>query len=185
MLNVTDEQLCSLAQSGDTDARDRLVARYISLVGARAAVYSHTSSAYDCDDLGQEGFIGLVSAINHYDGSYGASFRTFAALNIDRRITDAVRLALRKRQVPDSLKVELDDQLPSAADDPESTALMRDTLRRIFAEIEERTSDFERKVLTMTMSGYSYAEAAQKLGCTAKAVENALARVRRKLNRYK
>ena len=184
--NVTDEQLCSLAQSGDTDARDRLVARYISLVGARAAVYSQTPSHFDCEDLGQEGFIGLVSAINNYNGSYGASFRTFAALNIDRRITDAVRLALRKRQVPDSVKVSADGDLNLAsADDPEGTALLRDTLRRIFAELAERTSNLERQVLALTLNGYSYSEIAKRLDCPCKKVENALSRVRRKLNHLK
>ena len=184
MQNMTDEQLCSMAQSGNTDARDRLVARYISFVGARAAVYAPISGAADRDDFGQEGFIGLVSAINRFDPSYGASFRTFAALNIDRRITDAVRLALRKRRVPDSVTVAASDDIASA-DDPAQTALMRDTLRRIFTELEERTSLMERRVLTMIMNGYSYAEAANQLGCSPKSVENALARVRRKLNNYK
>jgi len=185
VLNVTDEQLCSMAQSGDTDACDRLVVRYISLVGARAAVYSHQSSTFDCEDLGQEGFIGLVSAIDSYDQSYGASFRTFAALNIDRRITDAVRLALRKRQIPQSATVSIDGEQLSAGESPENTAILRDTLSRIFTEIKDRTSSLEQKVLTLTMSGYSYAEIAKRIGCSAKAVENALARVRRKLNRFK
>lgn len=184
MQNVTDEQLCSMAQSGDTDARDRLVARYISFVGARAAVYTPVSGAADREDFGQEGFIGLVSAIDRYDPSYGASFRTFAALNIDRRITDAVRLALRKRRVPEGVTLPADSDI-SSADDTEQTALMRDTLRRIFAELEQRTSPLEKQVLMLIMNGCSYSEAAKKLNCTPKTVENALSRVRRKLNHYK
>ena len=181
--NVTDEQLCSLSQSGDTDARDRLVVRYISLVGARAAVYANQSSSFECEDLGQEGFIGLVYAIDNYNPSFGASFRTFAALNIDRRITDAVRTALRKRQVPDNVKVALSNEQIASNDDPENTAILRDTLNRIFADIESRTSDLERKVLALSMNGYSYAEIAKRVGSSSKGVENALARVRRKLNK--
>ncbi len=184
MHNVTDEQLCLLAQSGDTDARDLLVSRYISFVGARAAAYAPVSITVDRDDYGQEGFIGLVSAIDSFDPSYGASFRTFAALNIDRRITDAVRSTLRKSQIPDSVKVA-DEVDIAAADNPEQTALMRDTLRRLFAELEKRTSPMERQVLALIMNGYTYGEAAKRLNCSAKAVENALARVRRKLNHYK
>ncbi len=184
MQKLTDEQLCSMAQSGDTHARDLLVARYISFVGARAAAYAPVSITVDRDDYGQEGFIGLVSAIDSFDPSYGASFRTFAALNIDRRITDAVRSTLRKSRVPDSAKVADGSEI-AAADNTEQTALMRDTLRRIFAELEMRTSPMERQALAMIMNGYTYGEAAKRLNCSAKAVENALTRVRRKLNHYK
>lgn len=180
---LSDEQLCALAQSGDSTAADRLAARYISIISSRASAYKPISGSFDREDLGQEGFIGLIGAINRYNPDCGASFRTFAVLNIDRRITDAVRTSLRKRQVPDSAKSDCD--VPSESSDPESTAIMRDTIRRINDELLSHTSETERSALTLHLNGYSYAEIAQKLGCNTKAVENALARVRRKLNHYK
>ncbi len=182
MAELSDEQLCALAQAGDTAAANRLCARYISLISARASAYKPISGSFDREDLGQEGFIGLVSAINRYNPDCGAAFRTFAVLNIDRRITDAVRSSLRKRRVPDSAK---SDYEAVGTDSPEGTAIMRDTLSRIEQELRTSTSETERRSLMLHLSGYSYAEVAEILGCNAKAVENALGRVRRKLNRFK
>lgn len=179
MTELSDEKLCELARSGDASARDRLVARYFSLVGMRASAYLPVGG-FEHEDLGQEGFIGLIGAIDKYDPSFGASFRTFALLNIDRRITDAVRAALRKKQVPDSAKVDVAEI--EGDSDPENTAILRDTLRRVTEGIEKRTSDFERKVMKLSLSGCTYSQIASRLGCSAKSVENALGRVRRKLD---
>ncbi len=180
---ITDEQLCTLAKKGDLAARDKLVARYISVVSSRASAYRPVSGSFDRDDLGQEGFIGLISAIDSFDESYGASFSTFAVLNIDRRITDAVRRALRKRNVPDSAKVAADNLVDDS--DPANAAIARDTLRRVIEGLNSRTSERERMVLMLHLSGYSHSEAASRLGCSLKAIEGALARVRRKLNHLK
>ena len=182
MTELTDEQLCLLAQSGDETAANRLAARYISLISARASAYKPVSGSFDREDLGQEGFIGLIGAINRYNPECGAAFRTFAVLNIDRRITDAVRASLRKRQVPDSAKSDCD---VAGHDSPETTAIMRDTLARINEELRCSTSEIERRSLQLHLSGYSYAEVAKILDCNQKSVENALGRVRRKLNRFK
>ncbi len=182
LTELTDEQLCALAQAGDAGAANRLAARYISLISARASAYKPISGSFDSEDLGQEGFIGLIGAVNRYNSECGASFRTFAVLNIDRRITDAVRASLRKRQVPDSAKADCDI---AGHDSPEATAIMRDTLARINEELRTGTSEIERKSLALHLSGYSYAEVAERLGCSQKSVENALGRVRRKLNRFK
>ncbi len=182
MTELTDEQLCALAQAGDSAAANRIAARYISLIRARASAYKPVSGSFDREDLGQEGFIGLIGAINRYKPDCGAAFRTFAVLNIDRRITDAVRASLRKRQVPDSAKT--DNDAPSN-DSPEDKAVMRDTLARIEQELRTATSDIERRSLMLHLGGYSYAESAEILGCNSKAVENAIGRVRRKLNRFK
>lgn len=181
-MTCTDEQLCHLAQGGDIAARDRLIARYIDTVGLRARGYisGAAGEVVEFEDLGQEGFIGLFSAINSYDASLGASFRTYAILNIDRRITDAVRFAFRKKQVPASAKVELDD-LPDS-NDPEHVTIVKDELNRVMSRLEQETSTLERSVFTLHLDGYSYSEIAKRLGCSTKSVENALTRVRRKLS---
>ncbi len=177
----TDEQLCLLAQGGDMVARDCLVARFIDTVGLRARGYISGSAGevMEFEDLGQEGFIGLFTAISAYDPSLGAKFRTFAILNIDRRITDAVRAAFRKKQVPACAKVEL-DELPDRCD-PEHAAIVRDELDRVMTRLEQTTSDKERRVFSLHLDGYSYREISERLNCSIKSVENALSRVRRKL----
>ncbi len=179
----TDEELCLLAQGGDNSARDKLVARYLDLVGFRARGYlpDLVTVGIEADDLGQEGFLGLLSAIQGFDPSYGAKFRTFATLAIDRRMTDAVRAAFRKKQVPSAAKVELGDEV-SLGENPEHTAIVRDELNRVMARMESTSSLKERRALAMHLDGYSYLEIAQQLGCSAKSVENALSRVRRKLS---
>ena len=181
-MNPTDEELCLLAQQGDSSARDRLVARYLDLVGFRARGYLPDlfTVGVESEDLGQEGFLGLLSAIQSYDSGYGASFRTFATLAIDRRMTDAVRAAFRKKQVPSSSQVELDDAV-AGRHDPESTAIIRDELSRVMERMENTSSVKERQALAMHLDGYSYSEIAERLSCSAKSVENALGRVRRKL----
>lgn len=178
-----DEELCRLAQDGDEAARDRLVARYFDLVSCRARGYlpKAPSVLVEWEDLGQEGFLGLLAAIQGYDPAYGAAFRTFATLAIDRRMTDAVRAAFRKKQVPASAMVELDQV--TDGEDPEQTVLLRDELTRVRERLTDRTSPFEREVLGLHLAGLRYGEIAERLGCTPKAVENALGRVRRKLNR--
>ncbi len=182
-VTLSDEELCRLAQEGDEAARDRLAARYFDLVGFRARGYlpKAPSVLVEWEDLGQEGFLGLLAAIQGYDPSYGAAFRTFATLAIDRRMTDAVRSAFRKKQVPASAMVELDQV--ADGEDPEETVLLRDELARLRERLAERTSPFEREVLGLHLAGLRYSEIAERLACTPKAVENALGRVRRKLNR--
>lgn len=180
-VKLTDEALCRLAQAGDESARDALVARYFDLVGRRARGYQAAGGSVliEWEDLGQEGFLGLLSAIQGYDPTYGAAFRTFATLAVDRRMTDAVRAAFRKKQVPAAAQVEL-QELPDA-EDPERTVLLREELARVRAHLEGRISPREREVLIRRLAGFSNGEIAERLGCDAKSVENALARVRRKL----
>ena len=181
-VSLSDEELCRLAQSGDESARDTLVARYFDLVGKRARGYlpAYGSVLIEWEDLGQEGFLGLLSAIEGYDPAYGAAFRTFATLAVDRRMTDAVRAALRKKQVPAAAQVELDD-LPDP-DDPERKVLLREELARVRARLEGKISAREREALALHLAGFSNGEIAARLGCGVKSVENALGRVRRKLN---
>ncbi|MBP5618586.1 MAG: sigma-70 family RNA polymerase sigma factor [Clostridia bacterium] len=181
-MSMTDEELCRLAQSGDDAARDTLVARYFDLVGKRARGYLSVSDPVpvEWEDLGQEGFLGLLSAIEGYDPAYGAAFRTFATLAVDRRMTDAVRAALRKKQVPAAAKVELVD-LPDA-EDPERTVLLREELARVRIRLERKISARERDTLALHLAGFSNGEIAARLDCDVKSVENSLGRVRRKLN---
>lgn len=185
-MTPTDEELCRLAQSGDESARDCLVARYLDLVGFRARGYLPDPPAVgvEFEDLGQEGFLGLLSAIQGYSPSYGAKFRTFATLAIDRRMADAVRAAFRRKRVPASSQVELADGLcgpDNGSDNPEHTAIVRDELDRVMEHLESTTSPKERQVFALYLDGYGYAEIAERLGCRTKSVENALGRVRRKL----
>jgi RNA polymerase sporulation-specific sigma factor len=185
MSALTDEELVLQAVKGDDNALELLAVRYFALIGMRASAYCGQSEI-ESDDLGQEGFIGLLSAIRSYDPSLGASFRTFATLCIDRRMIDTVRHTLRKSSVPASAGLPLgdgDDILaPTNGGDPESAVIARDDFDRVMKKVRSVTSDFERSVLALYLRGMSYRDIAGSLGCSAKSVDNAMWRLRRKLS---
>ncbi len=188
MIDATDEQLAALAAKGDSRAFDELAARYIPLVGLRAsAFYDGGSAISGAEDMGQEGFIGFIDAVRRYNSDMGASFRTFAVLCIDRRMKSVIRASLRKKKVPDSALVWLDDEqtpdiVAPSSDNPEQCVIARDDHRALCERIRATASDFENRVLSLFLSGMSYQMIAKKLGSDEKAVGNALQRIRRKLS---
>ncbi|MBQ2676088.1 MAG: sigma-70 family RNA polymerase sigma factor [Clostridia bacterium] len=179
---ATDEELCALSKKGNDDAFSALVGRYIFTVHDRASGYY--GSGIDSDDLTQEGMIGLMSAVRCYDKDCGASFRTFAWLCIDRSIISAVRSTLRKKQIPSSSIVSIDDwdepDLNNGSD-PEAVLIAKEDMNLLNEKIFNRLTDFELSVLKMYLGGYSYSSIASSLACPVKAVDNALQRLRRKL----
>ncbi len=187
MTDMSDERLAVLAAGGDSAAFDELASRYILLVGLRAsAFYDESQALSGLDDLGQEGFIGFIDAVRRYDESLGASFRTFAVLCIDRRMKSAIRAMLRKKKVPSSALVWLDDDsspdiMASDTDNPENMVIATDEYRNLCQRIRQTASEFERRVLTLFLSGMSYHAIAERLSSSEKAVDNALQRLRKKL----
>ncbi len=186
MTELTDEQLVRMAASGDSVAADRLCARYIPLVGLRASAFFDASGVNGRDDLGQEGFIGLLEAMRRYDENVGASFKTFAVLCIDRRMTSVIRASMRKKKVPESALVRFDDDgvseiIAGEGDNPESRVIALDEYESLCNRIKSVSSEFEGKVLALFLRGMSYQMIAAELSSTEKAVDNALQRVRKKL----
>ena len=131
------------------------------------------------DDALQEGIIGLFGAIKTYRPTGGASFETYAAVCMRNAITAARRAAGRKKNAPLNQSLPLEDAAPAPG--PEELAIRREQLEAAASDIRTRLSPFERKVLAAHLAGGSYRQIARQLGCTPKAVENALVRLRRKL----
>lgn len=130
------------------------------------------------DDALQEGIIGLFGAIKTYHPG-GASFETYAAVCIRNAVTAAQRLAGRKKNAPLNQSLPLEEQADPSG--PEELAIRREQLRNTVSDIRSRLSPFEQTVLAAHLAGGSYRQIARRLGCTPKAVENALVRLRRKL----
>ena len=82
--SMTDEQLCAQAANGDRSAEETLVLRHARLV--RVCARPFFLAGGDSEDLLQEGMMGLLTAIREFQEGRGASFRTFAALCVRRRI---------------------------------------------------------------------------------------------------
>jgi len=183
--SMTDEQLAIQAQNGSDQAAGCLIARYLPMAAARAAGFF--GPGLEQDDLVQEGLLGLWSAVKSYDPQRGASFSTFAAQCVVNRISSAVRTALSPRQAPlrDYMSISQDQdgqamQLPNR-DDPEATFIEKESQQLRSHKMQRLLSSREWSVLERYLKGESYQEISEHLGISAKAVDNALQRVRHKL----
>lgn len=180
--NCNDEELISLCKSGNQDAYSTLVGRYLFAVRSRASIYD--KSGIDFEDLVQEGFIGLMNAVNAYDNDFGTSFSTFAFLCIDRKILDAVKKSLSKKQIPKHALVFLEDNFDiqgSKSDNPESVVISKENLSNLKQKIAKSLSKKEQEVLNLYLIGCSYQDISKRLSCSQKSVDNAMQRIRKKL----
>ena len=180
--SCSDEELIKLCKSGDQDAYSTLVGRYVFAVRSRASIY--VNSGIDFEDLVQEGFIGLMNAVDAYDNDFGTSFSTFAFLCIDRKILDAVKKSLSKKQIPKHALVFLEDSFDiesNKSENPESVIISKENLFGLKEKIAKNLSKKEQEVLNLYLSGDSYLEIAERLSCSQKSVDNAMQRIRKKL----
>lgn len=171
------QELLQQAKAGDETAMAALIARMMPLI--RKGAWSNRAPGLDFEDAVQEGLIGLFDALRRYDAAQGVPFARFAALCIQHAQQDARRAATRKKHAPlnDSVPLPEDEAAPG----PEEQTIASETYNRVMARIDTLLSPLERAALLASLDGQSAARAAQGLGCSPKAVENALARARRKL----
>ncbi|MDR1630597.1 MAG: sigma-70 family RNA polymerase sigma factor [Oscillospiraceae bacterium] len=177
--NLSDEQLVSLAQGGSSRAVSLLLARLSALVRAKAAKLH--SYGVDSDDLAQEGMLGLLSAIYTYKGNYATSFKTYASVCVGNRILSSLKKASRQKRLPLLEYNDMQDNFIDQRLNPEELVIAEEEFDRLKTVLFSGLSQTEYRVITLYLAGCSYEEIAKKLGSTAKSVDNALQRVRRKL----
>jgi len=191
--HMSDEDVLLAMRGGDGNAQDFLLDKYKPLVRLKSRAYFLAGA--DRDDIVQEGMIGLYKAMKDYDPARGAGFRAFAALCITRQIQTAVKQASRRKHQPLNTYVSFDvsakdggtdgtiaARLPApTADNPEETLLNREAKESMETHIGASLSAFECRVLALYLRGQSYADIAAAENCGTKAVDNALQRVRRKI----
>ncbi len=194
--DLTDEQLVEMARNVDTEALDFLINKYKPFV--RLKVKSYFLIGADKEDIVQEGMIGLYKAIRDFKGDKLASFKAFAELCIKRQIITAIKTATRQKHIPLNSYVSLDkpvfeeesaktlmDMLTGATiDDPEKLMIHREEFTHLEEKIGEVLSDLERQVLTLYLEGCSYQEISARLDRHVKSIDNALQRIKRKLERH-
>jgi RNA polymerase sporulation-specific sigma factor len=190
---LADADLVLRAQDGDQLATEELIGRYRGAVRARANNYFLAGG--DRDDLCQEGYIGLTKAIRDFDTSNGASFAAFADLCITRQMLTAIKTATRLKHAPLNSYVSFerpDDTDPGqtvadviaiveAESDPLEALVADDDVRQLMTVVDQVLSSLEARVLRLYVDGRSYQEIAQLLGREAKSIDNALQRIKRKL----
>ncbi|MDP1808446.1 MAG: RNA polymerase sporulation sigma factor SigH [Actinomycetota bacterium] len=179
---ATDIELILSARAGDQAALEALMKRHKSLVKMRARPYFLIGA--DRDDLIQEGMIGLFKAVRDFDPELNVSFRAFAEMCITRQLITAIKTASRQKHIPLNSYVSLDGEALLSgrrAADPVETVLAAERVRYVREITEGRLTPLESTVLLAYISGKSYREIAQDLKCGAKAVDNALQRIKRKM----
>ena len=193
---LLDEQIVELSHNGDLDAQEYLINKYKNFVRAKARSYFLIGA--DREDIIQEGMIGLYKAIRDFRGDKLSSFRAFAELCITRQIITAIKTATRQKHIPLNSYVSLNKPIydeesdrtlmdvisGSRVTDPEEFIISREEFLRIEEKIGQILSSLEWKVLMYYLEGKSYQEIAVELNRHVKSIDNALQRVKRKLEKY-
>lgn len=185
--NHDDEsKLISLAKTGDAQALSSLISRYSDMVLQKSRSFKNISGL-ECDDIYQEGMLGLLSAIYSFDKSRGVLFSTYASVLVTRKMLSALRSTSSKGNLPlkEYTPIENETELLSAYPDPEELLIYNEELDLVNTFIEQKLSKVEKKVLKLRLLGLSYSEIAEILDCGEKSVDNALQRIRRKYKNIK
>lgn len=192
---MKDEKVVEFAKSGDSLAVDYLMYKYRNFVRAKSRSYFLIGA--DKEDIIQEGMIGLYKSIRDFRGDKLSSFRAFAELCITRQIITAIKTATRQKHIPLNSYVSLNKPIYDEESDrtlldiiegvkitdPEDLIISREQVKYIEIKIEEVLSGLEIEVLSLYIEGRSYQEIALKLNRHVKSIDNALQRVKRKLER--
>lgn len=179
---LTDEELCCKAASGDRVAEESLVVRYMRL--ARACARPYFLAGGDSEDLLQEAMVGLLKAIREYNPSRDVAFRTFAEVCVKNRIRSAVTAAARDKHVPLNHSVSMEDQplLGSVqGTDPEELFISKEEEAERLNFLNRKLSPLEQRILSLYLHGFSYREIGEQVGRSDKSVDNAVQRIRRKV----
>lgn len=178
----TDNQLLEEIHNGSNTSIDQMIINYRPTVEAIAMKY--IDSPLEKDDLIQEGIIGLLAAIKSYNSDKGAKFTTYASRCINNSVQTALKKFSRMKDIPQNSIVALeedffDNQVGLSAEDE---YLARESVTSLTDTLYEELSKFENEVLRLHIVGCSYNEIADKLGKNPKAIDNAMQRIRKKLN---
>ena len=180
---TSDEALVLIAQQGNHDALTELVCRYLPLIRHRAS--SFTGDLTDRDDLIQEGLIALMGAVKTYHPDKGAGFKTYCGVCVQNKMLKELEKRSSKKQQVMQNYLPLEELersgLNDDSDDPFWIVAARESRQILMEKAQNLLSALELETLSLYLSGLSYDEIAVQLNLSAKAVDNALQRVRRKL----
>ena len=191
---MDDDDVVALAQVGVEGASEYLLYKYRNLV--RNKVRSFFLIGAEKEDLLQVGMIGLWQAIVDYRAAKAISFPAFARICIQRHIITAIKTATRQKQVPLNTSLSLETTPDDTGSewtfaeiltseetiDPEDLIMKKEDTMLLHKTLRQLLSEFEWYVLSGYRMGKSYREIALELRCKPKSVDNALARIKRKVS---
>ena len=195
---LSDESIVKMAQEGSSTAYEYLIDKYKELAKIKSKTYFIAGG--DNEDVIQEGMIGIFKAIRDFDEESEASFRTFAELCVNRQIITAIKHANRQKHqilnesVSLSAGEETDsDEIQSLSEklaatspetDPVSMMLMKEVVDYLKANEQDIFSPFENKVWNEMLKGKTYREIAFRLRRPTITVDNAMQRIKKKIQSY-
>lgn len=193
---LADEQLLLRIKSGDGVALDQLINKYKNFVRAKAKTYFLVGA--DREDIVQEGMIGLFKAIRDFKDDKLVSFKSFAEICVTRQIITAIKTATRQKHMPLNTYVSLNKPVfeedgertlietinHDTVSDPEMLFISKEELNRIEGKINEILSPLELEVLHFYLQGKSYQQIAEILNKEVKSIDNALQRVKKKIEKF-
>lgn len=196
---LSDEDIIALIRGNDPDAMDYMLNRYKNLVRKKAKALYLIGG--DKDDLIQEGMIGLYKAIRDYNPDKFNSFHNFADLCISRQIYSAIKASNRKKNLPLNTYVSLytpaygentdledkeslvDLMYENKISNPEELVIDKESTNMLEYELVRHLSQFEKDVLDLYLFDFNYLQIADKLKKEPKSIDNALQRIKLKLNK--
>ena len=190
-----DVELVNAAKCGDNLAMEFLFNKYKNFVRMKAKSYFLIGA--DRDDIIQEGMIGLYKAVRDFRADRLSSFRGFAELCVTRQVITAIKTATRQKHIPlnqyislnkpisdeDGDRTLLDVMASTKMSDPEELVINQETSEDIKRRIQENLSDLESQVLLSYLEGKSYQEMGRDLNRHVKSIDNALQRIKRKIEK--
>ncbi len=195
--SLEDQELVKLVREGDERCVEILLDRYRNFARAKARSYFLAGS--EKEDVVQEGMIGLFKAVRDFDLEQETPFRAFAELCISRQILTAIKSANRHKHQPLNTSVSLDapaygdeyaptsigDQLTAPTlSDPAEVVISAEEIEALRENMSDSLTELEGDVLRLYMDGKSYEEIAGALGNHVKSIDNALQRIKRKLQKH-
>lgn len=191
----SDEDVVLEAKNGNNRAQEYIIAKYENFVKSKSKSYFLIGA--DKEDIYQEGMIGLYKAIRDFKADKFNSFKAFAELCVTRQIITAIKTATRQKHIPLNTYVSLNKPIYEEESertlldviaglkitDPEELFISAEQMEHIQGEISKVLSDLEMEVLTSYLDGKSYQEIACDLDRHAKSIDNALQRVKKKLEK--
>lgn len=192
---TTEEDIVLEAKNGNARAQEYIISKYENFVKAKARSYFLIGA--DKEDIYQEGMIGLYKAIRDFNAEKSNTFKSFAELCITRQIITAIKTATRQKHIPLNTYISLNKPISDDESDrtlldiissikitdPEELIISQEQKEYIEDEISKVLSELEMEVLQSYLDGKSYQEIACDLDRHAKSIDNALQRVKRKLEK--
>jgi RNA polymerase sporulation-specific sigma factor len=194
---LADDELVTRVRGGDERSLETLLGRYRGFARSKARTYFLAGS--DKEDVVQEGMIGLFKAIRDFDLEQETPFRAFAELCISRQILTAIKTANRQKHQPLNSSVSLDapvygdesnersvgeSLVASTLTDPAELVISAEEIDALRDSMKGTLTELEGDVLRLYMDGKSYEEIADTLGNHVKSIDNALQRIKRKVQRH-